>query len=175
MTSLNLQNSLQQVGSVIIPISKVKQEGRLEVGCHAWASKGHSSDLTPCSQLLNMWNKISVAPVFSFVLPCPPCLIGTLLAVQFVHALVNRIIPTANGFIAPTRHGYLIRERFQCPSSRASQQDPLKNFKKAVWMIKSRQREELAAAAAALQDSGSGSAQGNECKSNKRSQVCLIV
>ncbi|XP_019497559.1 PREDICTED: NACHT domain- and WD repeat-containing protein 1 isoform X1 [Hipposideros armiger] len=100
---------------------------------------------------------------------------GTLLAVQFVHALVNRIIPTANGFIAPTRHGYLIRERFQCPSSRASQQDPLKNFKKAVWMIKSRQREELAAAAAALQDSGSGSAQGNECKSNKRSQVCLIV
>nr|XP_019592586.1 PREDICTED: NACHT domain- and WD repeat-containing protein 1 isoform X2 [Rhinolophus sinicus] len=100
---------------------------------------------------------------------------GTLLAVQFVHALVNRIIPTANGFIAPTRHGYLIRERFQCPSSRASQQDPLKNFKKAVWMIKSRQQEELAAAAAALQDSGSGSAQGNECKSNKRSQVCLIV
>ncbi|XP_074194074.1 NACHT domain- and WD repeat-containing protein 1 isoform X5 [Rhinolophus sinicus] len=100
---------------------------------------------------------------------------GTLLAVQFVHALVNRIIPTANGFIAPTRHGYLIRERFQCPSSRASQQDPLKNFKKAVWMIKSRQREELAAAAAALQDSGSRSAQGNECKSNKRSQVCLIV
>uniref|UniRef100_A0A8D1N9N5 NACHT and WD repeat domain containing 1 n=1 Tax=Sus scrofa TaxID=9823 RepID=A0A8D1N9N5_PIG len=100
---------------------------------------------------------------------------GTLLAVQFVHAIVNRIIPTANGFIAPTRHGYLIRERFQCPSSRVSQQDPLKNFKKAVWMVKSRQREELAAAAGALQDSRSGSAQGNESKSNKRSQVCLLV
>uniref|UniRef100_A0A8C5UPH4 NACHT and WD repeat domain containing 1 n=1 Tax=Microcebus murinus TaxID=30608 RepID=A0A8C5UPH4_MICMU len=100
---------------------------------------------------------------------------GTLLAVQFVHAVVNRIIPTSNGFIAPTRHGYLIRERFQCPSSRASQQDPLKNFKKAVWMVKSRQREELAAAAGAPQELGSESAQGNESKSNKRSQVCLIV
>ncbi|XP_045845669.1 NACHT domain- and WD repeat-containing protein 1 isoform X1 [Meles meles] len=100
---------------------------------------------------------------------------GTLLAVQFVHAVVNRIIPTSNGFIAPTRHGYLIRERFQCPSSRTSQQDPLKNFKKAVWKVKSRQREELAAAAGALQDSRSASAQGNDCKSNKRSQVCLLV
>nr|XP_010970407.1 PREDICTED: NACHT and WD repeat domain-containing protein 1 [Camelus bactrianus] len=100
---------------------------------------------------------------------------GALLAVQFVHAVVNRIIPTSNGFIAPSRHGYLIRERFQCPSSRISQQDPLKNFKKAVWMVKSRQREELAAAAGALQDSRSGSAQGNESKSNKRSQVCLLV
>ncbi|XP_073076314.1 NACHT domain- and WD repeat-containing protein 1 isoform X2 [Manis javanica] len=100
---------------------------------------------------------------------------GTLLAVQFVHAMVDRIIPTSNGFIAPTRHGYLIRERFQCPSSRASQQDPLKNFKKAVWMVKARHREELAAAAGALQDSRSGSAQGNKSKSNKRSQVCLLV
>ncbi|XP_032268219.1 NACHT domain- and WD repeat-containing protein 1 isoform X2 [Phoca vitulina] len=100
---------------------------------------------------------------------------GTLLAVQFVHAVVNRIIPTSNGFVAPTRHGYLIRQRFQCPSSRTSQQDPLKNFKKAVWKVKSRQREELAAAAGTLQDLRSASTQGNECKSNKRSQICLLV
>uniref|UniRef100_A0A8C8WEA9 NACHT and WD repeat domain containing 1 n=1 Tax=Panthera leo TaxID=9689 RepID=A0A8C8WEA9_PANLE len=100
---------------------------------------------------------------------------GTLLAVQFVHAVVNRIIPTSNGFIAPTRHGYLIRERFQDPSSRASQQDPLKNFKKAVWKVKSRQRDEAAAVAGVPQDSRSASAQGNACKSNKRSQVCLLV
>ncbi|XP_058148611.1 NACHT domain- and WD repeat-containing protein 1 [Dasypus novemcinctus] len=98
---------------------------------------------------------------------------GTLLAIQVVHAMVNRIIPTSNGFIAPTSHGYLIRERFHCPSSRTSQQDPLKTFKKAVWMVKSRQREELAAAAP--QDSGSESPHGNESKSIKRSQVCLIV
>ncbi|KAM6219589.1 NACHT domain- and WD repeat-containing protein 1 [Rhynchocyon petersi] len=97
---------------------------------------------------------------------------GTLLAVQFVHALVNRIIPTSNGFIAPTRHGYLIRERFQCPSSRVSQQDPLKNFKKAVWLVKSRQKEELATTAA-QQDSESP--EGNDSKPNKRSQVCLLV
>uniref|UniRef100_A0A8I5TBM0 NACHT domain- and WD repeat-containing protein 1 n=1 Tax=Pongo abelii TaxID=9601 RepID=A0A8I5TBM0_PONAB len=100
---------------------------------------------------------------------------GTLLTVQFVHAVVNRIIPTTSGFIAPTRHGYLIRERFQCLSARASPQDPLKNFKKAVWMVKSRQREELVAAAGASQDLESESAQGNESKSNKCSQVCLIV
>ncbi|KAG3279983.1 NACHT and WD repeat domain containing 1 [Ictidomys tridecemlineatus] len=100
---------------------------------------------------------------------------GTLLAVQFVHAVVNRIIPTSNGFIAPTRHGYLIRERFHCPSSRASQEDPLKNFKKAVWMVKSRQREELAAAAETPQDLTSKMAQGNKSRSNKHSQVCLLV
>ncbi|XP_032124555.1 NACHT domain- and WD repeat-containing protein 1 isoform X3 [Sapajus apella] len=100
---------------------------------------------------------------------------GTLLTVQFVHAVVNRIIPTISGFIAPTRHGYLIRERFQCLLARASQQDPHKNFKKAVWMVKSRQREALAAAAGASQDLESESAQGNESKSNKCSQVCLIV
>uniref|UniRef100_A0A8C5P104 NACHT and WD repeat domain containing 1 n=1 Tax=Jaculus jaculus TaxID=51337 RepID=A0A8C5P104_JACJA len=100
---------------------------------------------------------------------------GTLLAVQFVHAMVNRIIATSNGFMAPTSHGYLIRERFQYPSARTSQQDPLKNFKKAVWLIKTRQKEELAAAAEASQDSGSGTMQGSESKSNKRSQVCLLV
>ncbi|XP_064237741.1 NACHT domain- and WD repeat-containing protein 1 isoform X2 [Aotus nancymaae] len=100
---------------------------------------------------------------------------GTLLTVQFVHAVVNRIIPTTSGFIAPTSHGYLIRERFQCLLARASQQDPHKNFKKAVWMVKSRQREVLAAAAGAFQDLESESAQGNESKSNRCSQVCLIV
>ncbi|MBZ3872377.1 NACHT domain- and WD repeat-containing protein 1 [Sciurus carolinensis] len=98
---------------------------------------------------------------------------GTLLAFQFVHAVVNRIIPTSNGFIAPTRHGYLIRERFHCPSSRASQQDPLKNFKKAVWIVKSRQKEELAAETP--QDLTSKTGQGNKSKSNKHSQVCLLV
>ena len=107
--------------------------------------------------------------------PPTPTRKGTLLAVQFVHAVVNRIIPTSNGFIAPTRHGYLIRERFQDPSSRASQQDPLKNFKKAVWKVKSRQRDEAAAVAGGPQDSRSASVQGNACKSNKRSQVCLLV
>ncbi|XP_008822868.1 NACHT domain- and WD repeat-containing protein 1 [Nannospalax galili] len=100
---------------------------------------------------------------------------GTLLAVQFVHAMVNRIIPTSNGFMAPTSHGYLIRERFQWPSARGSQQDPLKNFKKAVWLVKTRQREGLAAATEACPHSGSEAAQGKESESNKRSQVCLIV
>ncbi|XP_052018597.1 NACHT domain- and WD repeat-containing protein 1 isoform X2 [Apodemus sylvaticus] len=99
---------------------------------------------------------------------------GTLLAVQFVHAVINRIIPTSNGFMAPTSHGYLIRERFQCPSVRASQQDPLKNFKKAVWLVKTRQREEMAVAEAP-QNTEPVAVEGKESKSNKRSQVCLIL
>lgn len=97
---------------------------------------------------------------------------GTLLASQFVHAVVTRIIPTSNGFIAPTSHGYILRQRFQCPASWASQQYPLRNFQKAVWRVKCRQRQELAAGA--LQDSSEG-AQGRKPKPNKRSQVCLIV
>ncbi|CAO2612429.1 NACHT domain- and WD repeat-containing protein 1 [Lemmus lemmus] len=100
---------------------------------------------------------------------------GTLLAVQFVHAVVSRIIPTSNGFMAPTSHGYLIREHFQCPSARASQQDPLKNFKRAVWLVKTRQRKEQLIAPEASQDTGSVAAEGKESKSNKRSQVCLIL
>nr|XP_021516331.1 NACHT domain- and WD repeat-containing protein 1-like [Meriones unguiculatus] len=99
---------------------------------------------------------------------------GTLLAVQFVHAVVNRIIPTSNGFMAPTSHGYLIRERFQCPSAGASQKDPLKNFKKAVWLVKTRQREEQALAEAP-QVAGPAAAAGKKSKSNKGSQVCLIL
>lgn len=109
-----------------------------------------------------------------FLMACPFLVTGTLLAVQFVHAVINRIIPTSNGFMAPTSHGYLIRERFQCPSVRASQQDPLKNFKKAVWLVKTRQREELAAAEAS-QDAEPVAVEGKESKSNKRSQVCLIL
>lgn len=109
-----------------------------------------------------------------FLMTCPVPIPGTLLAVQFVHAMVHRIIPTSNGFMAPTSHGYLIRERFQCPSARASQQDPLKNFKKAVWLVKTRQREEQALAEAS-QDTGPAAAEGTKSKSNKRSQVCLIL
>ncbi|XP_004647437.1 NACHT domain- and WD repeat-containing protein 1 [Octodon degus] len=98
---------------------------------------------------------------------------GTLLASQFVHAVVTRITPTSNGFIAPTSHGYILRERFQCPTSRASQQDPLRNFQKAVWRVKWRQKQNLAMGGP--QDSASEGAQEREPKPNKRSQVCLIV
>ncbi|KAM5237944.1 NACHT domain- and WD repeat-containing protein 1 [Ctenodactylus gundi] len=95
---------------------------------------------------------------------------GTLLTVQFVHAELDRIVPTSNGFLAPSRHGYVIRERFHCPSSRASQKDPLKNFKKAVWMVKCRQKEE--GTTAVPQDPASEAARERRAKS---SQVCLIV
>uniref|UniRef100_A0A8C2V7E1 NACHT and WD repeat domain containing 1 n=1 Tax=Chinchilla lanigera TaxID=34839 RepID=A0A8C2V7E1_CHILA len=98
---------------------------------------------------------------------------GTLLASQLVHAVVTRIIPTSNGFIAPTSHGYILRERFQCLASRASEQGPLGKFQKAVWRVKWRQRRELAEGAP--QDSASEGTQGREPKPNKRSQVCLIV
>ncbi|XP_069915032.1 NACHT domain- and WD repeat-containing protein 1 isoform X1 [Oryctolagus cuniculus] len=100
---------------------------------------------------------------------------GTLLAVQFVHTVVDRIIPTAGGFLAPSRHGYLIRERFQRPAARTSQQEPLHTFQKAAWMVRARQREQRAAAAGAPGASGSERAPGKESTPNRRSQVCVIV
>ncbi|KAM4888188.1 NACHT domain- and WD repeat-containing protein 1 [Thomomys bottae] len=100
---------------------------------------------------------------------------GTLLTVQFVHAVVNRIIPTSNGFMAPTRQGWLIRVRLQCPAARASPQDALQNFQKAVWMVKTRRREELATNGAAPQGPGAEVALENEPKANKHSQVCLLL
>ncbi|XP_060037396.1 NACHT domain- and WD repeat-containing protein 1 [Erinaceus europaeus] len=101
---------------------------------------------------------------------------GSLLASQFLHAELTRIVPTPGGFLAPSRHGYLVRERYQCPSARASPQVPLRHFQKAVWMVKSLQRRGLAAAGdRGARDGEPGSSGQRDPKSNKRSQVCLLV
>lgn len=101
-----------------------------------------------------------------------PHLAGSLLAMQFVHAVVNRIVPTSNGFIAPSRHGRLVRLRFQCPAARVAQ-DPLRNFKKAAWKVKWKQREELATGEGGPQDAEGP--KDTETKGHRRSQVCLLL
>ncbi|NXL93277.1 NWD1 protein, partial [Alectura lathami] len=42
---------------------------------------------------------------------------GALLAVQCLHAAASSIVPTADGFAAITRTGYVVRERFRCPAA----------------------------------------------------------
>ncbi|XP_040846614.1 NACHT domain- and WD repeat-containing protein 1 isoform X1 [Ochotona curzoniae] len=101
---------------------------------------------------------------------------GSLLTVQFAHAPVNRIVPTRDGFIAPTRSGYVLRECFQPSASSPSlQPDPLRSFKKAVWVVRATQRGALARAAQTPGDSASRSARGHGARSNRRSQVCVLV
>ncbi|XP_028905545.1 NACHT domain- and WD repeat-containing protein 1 [Ornithorhynchus anatinus] len=96
---------------------------------------------------------------------------GSLLAVQFVYAVVNKIIPTADGFIATTRLGYLIRERFHCPQSVSPHYNPLKNIK-ATCRVISRKRDEEDRKRQENHSRGPGV---NQNRINKLSQICMIV
>uniref|UniRef100_A0A8C5QHW8 Uncharacterized protein n=1 Tax=Leptobrachium leishanense TaxID=445787 RepID=A0A8C5QHW8_9ANUR len=97
---------------------------------------------------------------------------GSLLAVQYVYATVTRIIPTTDGFMATTRLGYIIRERFQCPESISPQYNPLKNIK-STCTVNSRK----------LKDSNYKTAETPKTKRSrwrcvehtKKSQICHIV
>uniref|UniRef100_A0A8C3XMF2 NACHT and WD repeat domain containing 1 n=1 Tax=Chelydra serpentina TaxID=8475 RepID=A0A8C3XMF2_CHESE len=95
---------------------------------------------------------------------------GALLAVQFVYATANRIMPTADGFIATTRLGYIIRERFHCPQSISSQYNPLQNIK-ATCVVKSRKKEE----ANPREQHDRGKVSRNQIRTNKLSQNCVIM
>uniref|UniRef100_A0A4X2KUG1 NACHT and WD repeat domain containing 1 n=1 Tax=Vombatus ursinus TaxID=29139 RepID=A0A4X2KUG1_VOMUR len=98
---------------------------------------------------------------------------GSLLAVQFVCATVNKIIATADGFIATTRHGYLIRERFHCPQPLSASYDPLKNIK-AACTIKTKKQEEILMVVR-KQQSDSERAEEKQNSTNKISQVCVVI
>ncbi|XP_053149163.1 NACHT domain- and WD repeat-containing protein 1 [Hemicordylus capensis] len=65
--------------------------------------------------------------------------LGALLAVQFVHMSITRIVPTADGFVATTRLGYLVRERFRCPQPMGLHYDPLGHVK-ATCQVRSRKK-----------------------------------
>ncbi|XP_074834083.1 NACHT domain- and WD repeat-containing protein 1 [Carettochelys insculpta] len=95
---------------------------------------------------------------------------GALLAVQFVYATVNRIVPTANGFIAITRLGHIIREWFHCPQSIDSQYSPLRNIK-ATCVVKSRKKEE----AKPREQHDLERVSRNQIQISKLSQICVIV
>ncbi|XP_053869348.1 NACHT domain- and WD repeat-containing protein 1 [Malaclemys terrapin pileata] len=95
---------------------------------------------------------------------------GALLAVQFVYATANRIMPTADGFVATTRLGYIIRERFRCPQSISSQYNPLQNIK-ATCVVKSRKKEK----ANPREQHDRGKVSRNQIRTNKLSQNCVTV
>ncbi|XP_067417779.1 NACHT domain- and WD repeat-containing protein 1 [Emydura macquarii macquarii] len=96
---------------------------------------------------------------------------GALLAVQFVYTSINRIVPTAEGFVATTRIGYIIREKFHCPQSISSQYNPLQNIK-ATCVVKSRKKEE---SNLRKQHDDLEKASRNQIRTNKLSQICVIV
>ncbi|XP_019393995.1 PREDICTED: LOW QUALITY PROTEIN: NACHT domain- and WD repeat-containing protein 1, partial [Crocodylus porosus] len=96
---------------------------------------------------------------------------GTLLAVQFVHATARRITPTADGFVATTNLGYIIREKFHCPQSSSHQHDPLQHVE-ATCIVKSRKGEE---ANSGVQHSNQGNASRHQIQNHKPSQSCAIV
>ncbi|XP_072457369.1 NACHT domain- and WD repeat-containing protein 1 [Notamacropus eugenii] len=98
---------------------------------------------------------------------------GFLLAVQFVSATVNKMISTADGFIATTRHGYLIRERFHCPQPISASYDPLKNIK-AACTIKTKKHEDILVAVT-KQQSDSEKMEEKQNSTNKISQVCVVI
>ncbi|XP_066491632.1 NACHT domain- and WD repeat-containing protein 1 [Tiliqua scincoides] len=96
---------------------------------------------------------------------------GTLLAVQFVHTNITKIMPTADGFVATTRLGYMVREKFRCPQPISPHYNPLCNIK-ATCRVKSRKNEG---------DNPEGqlgdqrnTLDRNIC-TNKLSQICKIV
>ncbi|XP_060089085.1 NACHT domain- and WD repeat-containing protein 1 [Heteronotia binoei] len=94
---------------------------------------------------------------------------GVLLAVQLVHTSITRIAPTADGFVATTRLGYLIRERFHCPQPLSSLYNPLRHVK-ATCEVTSWEREgQEPACPSGDQREASGR------QTHKISQICRIV
>ncbi|XP_051886627.1 NACHT domain- and WD repeat-containing protein 1 [Pristis pectinata] len=62
---------------------------------------------------------------------------GSLLALQYVYAGVTRIHSTADGMVASTRLGYVIRQRFMCPPVVDPSYDVLRGIK-ATCSVRSR-------------------------------------
>ncbi|XP_047933726.2 NACHT domain- and WD repeat-containing protein 1 isoform X1 [Anser cygnoides] len=96
---------------------------------------------------------------------------GVLLAVQCVHTTATRIVPTADGFVATTKLGYIIRERFHCPTTTSPQYNSLQNIT-SMCTVKSRKKD-------GKNSSKHQHNQGNSSESltltNKFSQICSVV
>ncbi|CAI5799194.1 domain- and WD repeat-containing 1 [Podarcis lilfordi] len=102
---------------------------------------------------------------------------GALLAAQLVHARVTRIVPTPDGFVAATRLGYLVRERFLRSPSTSSRYDPLGGIR-AAWRVTSRRTggeedEDVPSGQMGRQGDHATHA-GHSHLNNKLSQICRI-
>ncbi|NWV01394.1 NWD1 protein, partial [Upupa epops] len=91
---------------------------------------------------------------------------GTLLAVQCLYATANRIIPTADGFVATTKAGYIVREKFHCPET-SPHYNPLQNTM-ATCTVKSRRRDKE-------NSSKELQRQRNSAECSKLSQICSVI
>ncbi|KAM6331894.1 NACHT domain- and WD repeat-containing protein 1 [Alca torda] len=65
---------------------------------------------------------------------------GALLAVQCVYTTALRIVPTADGFVAITKAGCVIREQFHCPKTTTPRYNLLQNMV-ATRTVKSRKKD----------------------------------
>lgn len=96
---------------------------------------------------------------------------GALLAVQCVYTTANRIVPTADGFVAVTKVGYRIREKFHCPKTTPPRYNPLQNIV-AMCTVKSRKKDKENAS---KQQYHQGNSSGSLIHTSKLSQICSVV
>nr|XP_034973052.1 NACHT domain- and WD repeat-containing protein 1 [Zootoca vivipara] len=100
---------------------------------------------------------------------------GALLAVQLVHARVTRIMPTLDGFVAATRLGYLIRERFLRPPPASSRYDPLGGMTATCRVMSRRTGGEEDEDGQLGRRGDHASQTGHSHPNNKLSQICRIA
>ncbi|NXK54800.1 NWD1 protein, partial [Chauna torquata] len=96
---------------------------------------------------------------------------GALLAVQCVYTTASRIVPTADGFVATTKLGYIIREKFHCPTTTSPQYNSLQNIT-ATYTVKSRQKD---GKNSNKQQHNQGNSSGRPIHTNKLSHICLVA
>ncbi|NXN26228.1 NWD1 protein, partial [Nycticryphes semicollaris] len=96
---------------------------------------------------------------------------GALLAVQCVHTTAHRIVPTADGFVAITKAGCIIRERFHCPKPTPPQYNPLQNMA-ATCTVKSRKKDRENSS---KQQSSQRNPSGSLAHTSKVSQICSVA
>ncbi|XP_009893499.1 PREDICTED: NACHT and WD repeat domain-containing protein 1 [Charadrius vociferus] len=95
---------------------------------------------------------------------------GALLAVQCVYTAAHRIVPTADGFVAITKAGRIIREQFHCPKTTLPRYNPLQNTV-ATCTVKSRKTDRENSSKQPYNQRNSGS----RIQTSKVSQTCSVV
>ncbi|NXL09736.1 NWD1 protein, partial [Mesembrinibis cayennensis] len=96
---------------------------------------------------------------------------GALLAVQCIYTTANRLAPTADGFVAITKVGFIIREKFHCPKTTPPEYSPLQNIV-AMCTVKSRKKDRENSSE---QQYNQGNSSGSLIHTGKRSQLCSVV
>ncbi|NXY69783.1 NWD1 protein, partial [Glareola pratincola] len=96
---------------------------------------------------------------------------GALLAAQCVYTTALRIVPTADGFVAITKAGCIIREQFHCPKTTPPQYNPLQNMV-ATCTMKSRKKDRENSS---KQQYNQGNSSVSPTHTSKVSQICSVA